>query len=514
MGGLRRQSCRIERWRGYVATSFFVCFPDGTRIESAQFRWRRAELPPDVDAARAAYDELVERVAGLGWERHADGEPWFATEFIRFVEEPLEIEPLEHEAFVPPLPVQVAPERGEPEPVGPLPSVQVAPEPLERESVRAAASAQVAPEPVESGPAAPLPVAQVAPEPVEPAPAPPLPSVRVPPEPRRQEPVSPMPSVHVAPPAVQERVAPPPSPPVAQPPRARPQLAALTLLLVASARRLAARTRPLLASARRLLVALTLLLLVLARRLAVLTPPLLAFARRQLVALILLLLASARRLAVLTPPLLAFARRQLVALILLLRTSARRLAALTLLLRSARRRPAAPTALRRASARSPGPTLPTPHAPRLHRLRLPRVIDLFAVAAVIGVAVVVWGAAIHTLTSPKPVPVHGQPDAVVWGNRVFANRADFAHWLTSRGLSYRVWAKKHPDGVRIITGRPAPAHRAAPRAHRAPSRSREASRVARPALSSGGAHRTLAGYVLAGLLIGSVTFGLAFRVIA
>jgi hypothetical protein len=133
---------------------------------------------------------------------------------------------------------------------------------------------------------------------------------------------------------------------------------------------------------------------------------------------------------------------------------------------------------------------------------------------VIGVAAVVWGAAIHTLTSPKPVPVHGQPDAVVWGNRVFANRADFAHWLTSRGLSYRVWAKKHPDGVRIITGKPAPAHRAASRAHRAPSRSREASRVARPALSPGGAHRTLAGYVLAGLVIGSVTFGLAFRVLA
>ena len=84
-GGLLRQTCRVERWRGYFASSFFVRFPDGTSIESSSFKWRGADAPPNSSTARAAYEELVERVRALGWEPHADGANWFATEFARLV---------------------------------------------------------------------------------------------------------------------------------------------------------------------------------------------------------------------------------------------------------------------------------------------------------------------------------------------------------------------------------------------------------------------------------------------
>jgi len=37
-----------------------------------------------------------------------------------------------------------------------------------------------------------------------------------------------------------------------------------------------------------------------------------------------------------------------------------------------------------------------------------------------------------------------QPTAVVWADRVFANRHQFDVWLTSRGSSYETWASRHP----------------------------------------------------------------------
>ena len=75
--------CRIERWRGYVTSTFCVRLPDGTVVESPTFRWRHAEPPPDGGAARAAYDELVDRLEGAGWAHHAAGAVWFATTFTR-----------------------------------------------------------------------------------------------------------------------------------------------------------------------------------------------------------------------------------------------------------------------------------------------------------------------------------------------------------------------------------------------------------------------------------------------
>lgn len=37
-----------------------------------------------------------------------------------------------------------------------------------------------------------------------------------------------------------------------------------------------------------------------------------------------------------------------------------------------------------------------------------------------------------------------QPTAIVWGDRVFASRAQLARWLRARGVDYLVWSRRHP----------------------------------------------------------------------
>jgi hypothetical protein len=83
---MRPEFCRIERWRGYFASTFFVRLPDHTLLESRSFRWRHAEPPPDHGPARAAYDELVGRLERAGWTRDVAGAAWYATTFTRLVE--------------------------------------------------------------------------------------------------------------------------------------------------------------------------------------------------------------------------------------------------------------------------------------------------------------------------------------------------------------------------------------------------------------------------------------------
>jgi hypothetical protein len=87
------RTCRIERWRGYVTSSFFVLTDDGEIIESRRFRWRRAAPPAETQAARAAYDELVARLEREGWSLSEDDTPWFATTFARTVLVPVQAPP-------------------------------------------------------------------------------------------------------------------------------------------------------------------------------------------------------------------------------------------------------------------------------------------------------------------------------------------------------------------------------------------------------------------------------------
>jgi hypothetical protein len=74
--------CQIQLWRGYLASTFYVRVGEEV-LESRSFRWRGAGTPPDTAHPRAAYEELVSRLAARGWQAAARGPYWFATEFSR-----------------------------------------------------------------------------------------------------------------------------------------------------------------------------------------------------------------------------------------------------------------------------------------------------------------------------------------------------------------------------------------------------------------------------------------------
>ena len=109
----RLSRCRIERWRGYVSSSFYALTETGEVFESPTYRWRRAAPPPENGAARAAYDSLVERLVAEGWEPETTGPTWYATTFVRRTFEappPVAVEtPPEPARASPPAPQPAAP---------------------------------------------------------------------------------------------------------------------------------------------------------------------------------------------------------------------------------------------------------------------------------------------------------------------------------------------------------------------------------------------------------------------
>ena len=124
---MRPEFCRIERWRGYFASTFFVRLPDQTLLESRSFRWRHAGPPPDEEPVRAAYDELVSRLERTGWTPDANGAAWYATTFTRVVEGRDEIDLHGRVEVLPvePPPIRIASAPVEP----PRPPLQRDPEP-------------------------------------------------------------------------------------------------------------------------------------------------------------------------------------------------------------------------------------------------------------------------------------------------------------------------------------------------------------------------------------------------
>ena len=74
---------RVERWRGYVSSSF-VLLSDGEVIaESHSFRHRGSAPPPQSGAAVAAFDDLARRLEELGWapQPAEPGRAWFERAF-------------------------------------------------------------------------------------------------------------------------------------------------------------------------------------------------------------------------------------------------------------------------------------------------------------------------------------------------------------------------------------------------------------------------------------------------
>jgi hypothetical protein len=66
------------------------------------------------------------------------------------------------------------------------------------------------------------------------------------------------------------------------------------------------------------------------------------------------------------------------------------------------------------------------------------------VAALILPAVIVLGIAAFETRIFYPVPSNGPTRGIVWDGHTFATKAAFARWLRSRGVTYRVWARRHP----------------------------------------------------------------------
>jgi hypothetical protein len=118
------------------------------------------------------------------------------------------------------------------------------------------------------------------------------------------------------------------------------------------------------------------------------------------------------------------------------------------------------------------------------------LFNLVILAVVLALLFFVWLRVVRTLTATvdKPAPV-GKPKAFAWGDRVFSSQAQLEAWLKERGISYSVWARRHPAAIGVVApgsvGTSTPSRTAAkhtvtssPAAKVAPSHSTPATRVA------------------------------------
>jgi hypothetical protein len=71
------------------------------------------------------------------------------------------------------------------------------------------------------------------------------------------------------------------------------------------------------------------------------------------------------------------------------------------------------------------------------------VVKHFA-AALILPAVIAFGIAGFEMRVAHPLPSNGPTKGIVWGDHTFVSQMAFARWLRSRGVNYRVWARRHP----------------------------------------------------------------------
>jgi len=82
-----------------------------------------------------------------------------------------------------------------------------------------------------------------------------------------------------------------------------------------------------------------------------------------------------------------------------------------------------------------------------------RIVALLTVPCAVAL---VFALAASQLTHGPSKPVVSAPaQAIVWNNRVFFDREDLAKWLRSRGASYDVWAKHHPQPTVAPLAQPA-----------------------------------------------------------
>ncbi len=89
-----------------------------------------------------------------------------------------------------------------------------------------------------------------------------------------------------------------------------------------------------------------------------------------------------------------------------------------------------------------------------------KVLPALALPAVLVLGIAYT--ATHLVDGPPP-STQASARGIVWGGLTFVDRAEFARWLRSRGVPYRVWAQRHPARAGIALRRQAdrPARRAA-----------------------------------------------------
>lgn len=66
------EQCRVQRWDGYVMSTFYALAPNGTVVaESRPFRRRRGETGDLTEQAQQAYNDLLAALLAEGWEQVA-----------------------------------------------------------------------------------------------------------------------------------------------------------------------------------------------------------------------------------------------------------------------------------------------------------------------------------------------------------------------------------------------------------------------------------------------------------
>jgi hypothetical protein len=90
------------------------------------------------------------------------------------------------------------------------------------------------------------------------------------------------------------------------------------------------------------------------------------------------------------------------------------------------------------------------------RIVVTRLVTLLMVLVLMGALVIVWVKVVSTLTSNiEPKPPIGQPQAVVWQNRVFTTDGQLRRFLNAKGLSYSRWVSRHPAAFALLQSKPA-----------------------------------------------------------
>jgi Domain of unknown function (DUF4115) len=86
------ETCTVERWRGYISSSFIALLDDATPVaQSPEFRCRGRAKLPDAGPARRAYDGLRAELHRLGWEDTDERpETWYASRFTRLIAVPVD----------------------------------------------------------------------------------------------------------------------------------------------------------------------------------------------------------------------------------------------------------------------------------------------------------------------------------------------------------------------------------------------------------------------------------------